>query len=333
MSCKIKISDTFIGDDEPVYVIADMGVNHDNNLSQAFELIDIGAECGVDAVKLQLYYADGLWPKHSKSYSILKTLETNREWVETLMDRAEKCGVTLLATSFDHDSVDLMDDFSTPVFKWASSEIFDLPLLKYAAQKGKPIILSTGVCDLGDIQKAINVIQEEGNNDIILLHCVSSYPTEPKDVHLRMMDTIKSAFHFPTGFSDHSTGIAIPIAAVARGGCVIEKHYTIDRSLKGPDHGFALEPNDLKKMVEGIRDVEKSLGSPVKIAIPNIEDKVHVVRLFASKDIPKGTLVTEEMITVKRDTYGISPEFYNIVVGREVKVDIKADYPFTWESI
>jgi len=333
MSCKIKISDTFIGDDEPVYVIADMGVNHDNNLSQAFELIDIGAECGVDAVKLQLYYADGLWPKHSKSYSILKTLETNREWVETLMDRAEKCGVTLLATSFDHDSVDLMDRFSTPVFKWASSEIFDLPLLKYAAQKGKPIILSTGVCDLGDIQKAINVIQEEGNNDIILLHCVSSYPTEPKDVHLRMMDTIKSAFHFPTGFSDHSTGIAIPIAAVARGGCVIEKHYTLDRKLKGPDHGFALEPNDLKQMVAGIREVEQSLGSPVKIPISNVENEEYFVRLFSAKDIPKGTCLTPEMITVKRANTGLLPKFYDIAMGRETKVAIKADIPITWDAI
>ncbi len=333
MNTKIKIGDRLVGDGEPAYIIADMGVNHDNKLSQAYELIDVAADSGVDAVKLQLYYAANLWPKDSRSYSILKPLETDREWVETLLERANKRGIALLATPFDAEAVDLLDKIDTPVYKWASSEVFDLPLLKYVAKKGKPIILSTGVCDLGDIQKAINVVRGAGNNDIILLHCVSSYPTKPKDVHLRMIDTIKAAFHLPCGFSDHTTGIAVPIAAVARGACVIEKHYTLDRKLKGPDHGFALEPKELKQMVSGIREVEQSLGSPVKSIVHGAEDEEYIVRLFSARDISKSTSITRDMLTVKRANFGIKPEFFDIIVGREAKVDIKSDVPITWECI
>jgi len=333
MNTKFKVGNRVIGDGEPAYIIADLGVNHDNKLSQAMELIDVAVEAGVDAVKLQLYYADGLWPRKSKSYDILKPLETNREWLPDLLKHAEKRGMFLFATPFDKESVDLLEKYDSPLYKWASSEIFDLPLIKYTASKGKPMIISTGVSNLSDVEKAVNAVRGEGNNNIALLHCVSAYPTLPKDVHLRMMDTLKAAFHLPVGFSDHTEGTAVPIAAVARGASIIEKHYTLSRKLVGPDHGFALEPKQLKEMVDGIREVEQALGSPIKEAVKGAENLEYMVRVFSAKPISKGTKITNDMLAVKRSNRGLMPEFFDMVVGREARADIEGDTPISWEQI
>lgn len=333
MNIRMQAGPRHIGEGEPVFIIADIGGNHGGKLSQAIELIDIAAESGADAVKLQFYYGASLWPRDSRAYPILRSLETNREWLPALLDHARKRNILLIATPFDKDAVDLLDKADTPLFKWASSEIFDLPLLKYAARKKRPIILSTGVSTLADIEKAVNTITREGNEDIVLLHCVSAYPTKPEDAHLRMMDTIKDAFQRPVGFSDHTMGIAIPLAAVARGACVIEKHFTVSRKMKGLDHIFALEPHELKQMVQGIRDVERSLGSAVKEIVSGAEDAKQMVRLVAARDIAKGTRLTEDIIAVKRAGFGIMPEFFDVVLNRKAKKDLRADSPITWEAI
>jgi N-acetylneuraminate synthase/N,N'-diacetyllegionaminate synthase len=208
-------------------------------------------------------------------------------------------------------------------------------MLKYAAQKDKPILLSTGMSDLADIQNAVNAVYSTGNRRLALLHCVAVYPCPPLETNLRMMDTIRDAFLLPTGFSDHSLGISIPIAAVARGAKILEKHFTLDRNQEGPDHPFALEPNELEQMVESIREVEESLGSPIKQATPSEIEKVKLSRrsIIAVKHISEGDVIEKDMLIVKRPGFGISPNLMDIVVGRRAKKDIEKESWITWDMI
>ena len=228
-----------------------------------------------------------------------------------------------------------MDKY-VPAFKIASFEITDLELIKYAAEKGKPMIISTGMANLGEIEDAINAVKSVGNDNIILLHCNSLYPTPPEVVNLRAIETMKRAFKLPVGFSDHTLGIHIPIAAVAMGACMIEKHFTLDRTLPGPDHSFAIEPDELKEMVSCIREVEKAKGSGIKEKSNLESDEMYVKArrsIHAKINIPKGTKITRDMLIIKRPGYGIKPRFIDMVVGREAKKDIREDEWISWEMV
>lgn len=348
MRTKVKIGDRWVGEGEPGFIIAEAGANHDRKLSQALELIDVAVAAGADAVKFQVYSAETLYSRKTPQFSYLKELEAGkstheiirenelpREWLEELAGYCQDKGIVFLASPFDREAVDQLYEIDAPAYKWASFEMVDLPLLKYAAGKGKPMLLSTGMCNLADIQEAVDTVYSTGNQDIILLHCTSLYPTEPNQVNLRMMDTMKDAFHLPVGLSDHTLGTTIPIAAAARGACVIEKHYTLSRKLKGPDHPFALEPEELKQMVRTIREVEEALGSPIKKMIPDEEEMARLGRrsIIARVDIPKGTRLTEDMLIIKRPGYGIPPKFLDIVIGREAKRNIEKDDIITWEMV
>jgi len=212
----------------------------------------------------------------------------------------------------------------------------DLELIKYAAEKGKPMIISTGMANLGEIEDAINAIKSVGNGDILLLHCNSLYPTPVEIVNLKAIETMKAAFNVPVGFSDHTLGIHIPIAAVAMGACVIEKHFTLDRTLPGPDHSFAIEPDKLKEMVRCIREVEKAKGSGIKEKSELESEEMYVKArrsIHAKVDIPKGTKIMRDMLIIKRPGYGIKPKFIDIVIGREAKKDIKDDEWITWDAV
>jgi N-acetylneuraminate synthase/N,N'-diacetyllegionaminate synthase len=333
---KIKVGERFIGQGEPCFIIAEAGSNHDRNIKQAKQLIDVAVEAGVDAVKFQLYTAETLYSEKSEYFSLFKNSELPWEWLPELAAYAKQKGIMFLATPFDKTAVDQLDKMALPLFKWASQEIVDLPLLRYAASKGKPMMLSTGICNLADIQDAIDAINSAGNNDVVLLHCASlaKYPQKPDQVNLRMLDTMRSAFHLPVGFSDHTVSVVIPAAAVARGASVIEKHFTLGRNLAGLDHSFALEPKELREMVRAIREVEESLGSSIKKRIPE-EDEVFVKRpsLIAKSDIPQGVKITEEMLIVKRPGLGIMPKFKDVVVGRETKRKINKGEGVTWDCI
>ena len=347
MRGKVKIGNRWVGEGEPTFIIAEVGANHDRKLDQARKLIDIASDSGADAVKFQVYSAETLYSRKTPQLSYLKELDASkstyeiirenelpREWLEELAKYCQSKGIILLASTFDREAVDQLYEIGAPAYKWASFEIVDLPLLKYAASKGKPMLLSTGMCNLADIQEAIDTVYSTGNKDIILLHCTSLYPTQPNQVNLRMMNTMKNALHLPVGLSDHTLGIAIPIAAVARGACVIEKHFTLSRKLKGPDHPFALEPEELKQMVSAIREVEESLGSPIKKMIPEEAQKAFRRRsIIARVDIAKGTKLTEDMLIIKRPGYGIQPKFLDIIIGREAKRDIEKDDIITWEMV
>jgi len=347
MKDRIKIGNRWIGEGKPVFVIAEAGANHDRKLEQAKELIDIAVEAKADAVKFQTYRAETLYSKKTPQFSYLKDLEKGkstydiikenelpREWQKKLYEYACSKNIIFLSTPFDKQAIDELEPF-VPAYKWSSFTIVDLPLLGYAASKMKPMIISTGMCNLADIQEAIDTIYSQKNDNIVLLHCTSLYPTQPNQVNLRMMDTIQNAFYLPVGLSDHTIGIFIPIAAVARGAKVIEKHFTISRKLKGPDHPFALEPKELSEMIMGIREVEESIGFAKKQIIPGEEEMARLGRrsIIAKTDIPAGTKITEDMIIIKRPGYGISPKFINIVIGREAKEDIEADDIINWEMI
>ena len=341
---KVKIGNKLIGDGEHCFIIAEAGSNHNGSLERAKKLIDVAVKAGADAVKFQIYQAENLYSKYTPEFSylkgqniyeLIKSIETPREWLKELARYCETKNIIFLATPFDFEAVDILDKY-VPAFKIASFEITDLELLKYAAEKGKPMIISTGMANLGEIEEAISAIKSVGNEDIILLHCNSLYPTPVEVVNLRAMETMRTAFKVPVGFSDHTLGIHTPIAAVAMGACVIEKHFTLDRTLPGPDHSFAIEPAELKEMVRCAREVEKAKGTGIKEKSDLESEEMYVKArrsIHAKVYIPKGTKITRDMLIIKRPDYGIKPKFIDIVVGREAKRDIKEDEWITWDKV
>ena len=334
MPTKIKIGDRWVGDGEPTFIIAEAGSNHNRDLNQAKELIDVAASSGADAVKFQIFRAEALVTRANPGFDVLKPIELPREWIGELAEHAAERGIIFSASPFDREAVDLLCEVGAPFLKWASPEIHDIPLLKYAASKGKPLIISTGMCNLVDIHHAVAAARSEGNDELALLHCVSAYPTEPKNANLAMMHSIRHAFELPVGFSDHTMDTLVPAFAVAMGACILEKHITLSRQLEGPDHFFALEPHDLKEMVRAIREVEDSRGSSIKEPVPDVEPLVFKYKyLVASVDIPKGTSITSEMLTVKRGPYGILPVLLDVVEGRTALRDIKEDEFIVWDAI
>ena len=322
------------------FIIAEAGVNHNGNISLAKKLIDVAKDVGVDAVKFQTFNAEEVVTKDAEKtecleettgkgsqYKMLKRLELTEGGFKELAVYAKKVGILFLSSPFDKESADLLDKLDVPAFKVASGEISNSPLLKHIAKKGKPIILSTGMATLGEVEEALNVIKREGVEDVILLHCVSNYPAKIEEVNLRAMETLKQAFQTPVGLSDHTLGITASIAAVALGACVIEKHFTLDRSLPGPDHKVSLEPSELREMVRAIKEVEKALGDGIKKPTKEEEEIKKVARrsVVAKGDIPKGTTITEDMLDVKRPGTGIEPKYMGMIIGRKAKENIKMD--------
>jgi len=348
MNIYIKIGNKLIGEEEPCFIIAEAGVNHNGSVELAKKLIDAAKDAGADAVKFQTFKAENVVVKDAQKaeyqkettgegsqYEMIKKLELTEEGFRELADYAEKKDIMFLSSPFDKESVDLLYELDVPAFKVGSGEITNFPLLRYIAKKRKPIILSTGMSTLGEIEEALDVIRSEGVEDIILLHCVSNYPARIEDVNLRAIETLKQAFKLPVGFSDHTLGIIVPIAAVALGACVIEKHFTLDRNLPGPDHRASLEPDELKEMVKAIREVEKALGNGIKKPTKEEEKIKKVARksIVAKVDISKGAIITEDMLDVKRPGTGIEPKYLKFIIGRKAKEDIKKDDVIRFEMI
>ena len=326
---KIKIADRIIGNEEACFIIVEAGSNHNGSLEQAKKLIDIASESGADAVKFQIFKAEEL-SADEKTQRMLKEFEFRREWVKELNDYAKRKNIMFLATPFDLEAVDLLDEINAPAFKIASGDLTDLPLIKYIAEKGKPIIQSVGLGSLEEIREALDVIYSTGNENVALLHCVVNYPTRPEDVNLNVIKTLKQ-FHVPIGFSDHTMEISVPIGAVALGASIIEKHFTINRNLAGPDHHYALEPGELKAMIRGIRDVERALGS--EEIIGDLERKGPKRSIYAKVDIHKGATITKDSLSILRPAVGIAPKHIDKIIGKKARTDIKAYEPITWEKI
>ena len=345
----ITIADKKIGPEQPCFVIAEAGVNHNGDANLAKRLIDAAVEAGADAVKFQTFHADNVvircaekaeYQKHTTSsdesqYDMITKLEMPDEVFRELSDYAKKRGIIFLSTPFDEESVYLLDQIDVPAFKIPSGEITNFPLLKKIAEEKKPIILSTGMATLGEVENAFYYLKKCGIEDIILLHCTTSYPASIHSVNLRAMETMRCAFQVPVGYSDHTQGLTVPIAAVAVGACVLEKHFTLDRTLPGPDHKASLEPEKLSAMVKAIRNVELARGSGIKM--PNEEEKANkcIIRksLVSAKDILKGAIITEDMIDIKRPGTGIEPKYYSKIIGLKSLRSISKDELIMWHDI
>jgi N,N'-diacetyllegionaminate synthase len=349
MSTKIRIGGRVVGEHAPCFIIAEAGVNHNGDIKLAKRLVDVAIHAGADAVKFQTFKAEDMVTKTAKKagyqkkttgaresqFVMIKKLELREQDFEELFGYAHKKGITFLSSPFDKRSVDLLDRLGLPAFKIASGEITNLPLIRYIARKGKPIILSTGMSTMAEVKEALQVINDEGTKDIVLLHCVTSYPAKTEDVNLRAMETLRQAFRLPVGLSDHSLGITVPIAAVALGACVIEKHFTQDKSLPGPDHQASLEPEELKEMVKAIRDVEKAMGDGIKAPTKEEKQIRKVARrsIVARVNIPKGTVITEEMLGIKRPGTGLEPKYTGRVIGAVARRRIERDEPLTMNKL
>ena len=334
----------YIGENEPAFIIAEAGSNHNNNKKLAMELIDAAADAGADAIKFQLFKADLHYskktPKHSyyseNLYDLIKKLEMPREWVFELKEHCDKKNIIFSATPSDEEALKLLESIDTSFQKVASFEIVDLDLLTKIAQTNRPTIISTGLCNMEEIEDAYKVFIKNGNDKIIFLQCASVYPSNVEIMNLKAMNTIKNSFNVITGLSDHTLGTHISVAAVAMGAKVIEKHFTLDKNLEGPDHPFAIEPNELTKMISNIRDVEKSFGDGVKLG-PSLAEMEFYEKarrsIHAKHNIKKGQIINEEDLVMKRPGYGIKPKYINIVVGRKAKCDIEQDQWIQWDMI
>lgn len=345
----IKIGDRLIGNGEPVFIIAEAGVNHNGDVNLAKQLIDKAAGAGVDAVKFQTFHANNLVtctaakadyqksttaPDESQ-FDMIKKLELSDDVFLELSDYAKKKKILFLSTPFDEESVDLLDRIGVLAYKIPSGEITNFPLLKKIAEKKRPVILSTGMASLGEVEDAFQYLKKCGTENIILLHCTTSYPASITSTNLRAMETLHCAFQVPVGYSDHTEGIIIPIAAVAMGASVLEKHFTLDKTLPGPDHKASLEPEELCAMVKAIRAVETALGSGIKE--PHEEEnaikKVARRSLIACRDINAGEMLKENDLAIKRPGTGIEPKYMELILTRRTRTRIQKDQVINWDMI
>ena len=333
MTHRVQIDSRWVGYGEPVFVIAEIGSNHDQDFDRARRLIDASVDAGADAVKFQLFSARALYPHGGDQSEILRKLELPYDWVPALADHARDRGVPFLASPFDEEAVRVLVSVGTPAIKIASSETVNLPLVAHAAATQRPMIVSTGMCDLADVSEAVETIRSAGNRDIVLLKCSALYPTEPAQAHLAGMKTLRRAFAVPVGFSDHTLGIAVAIAAVAQGAAIIEKHFTLDRAGAGPDHFYAQTPPSFASMVQAIREAEASIGDPTIHMLP--AERVHARRdsLRATTDLTVGTALTRDHLTEERPADGIRPRFARLVVGRRLRRAVARGEAITWESL
>nr|WP_027624881.1 N-acetylneuraminate synthase [Clostridium lundense] len=330
------------------FIIAEAGVNHNGDINIAKQLVDKAVEAGVDAIKFQTFKTESLVVKNApkaeyqkettgsgNQYDMLKKLELSYEKHIILKKYCEEKGLMFISTPFDFESVDLLEKLDIPLYKISSGDLTNIPLLKYISKLNKPIILSTGMGNLGEVEIAVNVIKESGNENITLLHCTSNYPTDYEDVNLNAMITLKNAFKLPIGYSDHTVGIEIPIAAVTMGAKVIEKHFTLDKKMEGPDHRASLDPQELKHMVAGIRNIEKAFGDGIKKCNSNEKNTRKVARksIVASKFIKLGDELSYNNITFKRPGVGLSPIYVDEIIGKKALNNIEEDSFITLNNV
>ncbi|WP_422446933.1 N-acetylneuraminate synthase [Thermoanaerobacterium sp. DL9XJH110] len=333
-----------------VFIIAEAGVNHNGNIETAKRMVDEAIKSGANAIKFQTFVSEKVvtvnapkaeyqkinMPSTSESqYKMIKNLELTYDDFVKIKRYCDEKKIMFLSSPFDLQSIDFLVRIDVPYIKIPSGEITNLPYLKKVGRTKKPVILSTGMSTLGEVENAVNILKNSGTEEIILLHCTTNYPTPVEEVNLLAMITMKHAFNLMVGYSDHTRGINIPIAAVALGAKVIEKHFTLDKNMAGPDHKASLEPEEFKEMVKAIREVEKSLGNGIKIPTESEQKIIPIVRrsIVAARDIKQGEILTEENIVVKRPGTGISPMFIDTVLGRKAKCLIKKDDVITWDMI
>lgn len=331
------------------FIIAELSANHGNNLEVALETVKVAKECGADAIKIQTFTPETITLNCDNEYfqikqgtlwdgtTLYKLYEqgyTPWEWHDAIKKEAEKNGLVFFSTPFDHTAVDFLEVLKVPIYKIASFEITDIPLIEYTASKAKPMIISTGIASISDIQEAIDACHRVGNFDITLLKCTSSYPAPVEEANLRTIQNMAETFGVKVGLSDHTMGHAVAVAAVALGARVIEKHFILDRSIGGPDASFSMTPEEFKEMVKNIREVELALG---RVSY-ELTDKVMKSRkfsrsLFIAKDVKKGEFFTNDNVRSVRPGDGISPKYLPQILGKRANGDYQLGTPFSWSFL
>ena len=344
----VRIKNRLIGEGYPTYIIAEMSANHAGSIERAKEIIRVAKDCGADCVKIQTYtpdtitidcdneyfqIADGTW-KGEKLYSLYGKAFTPWEWQKELKEEADKIGIDFFSTPFDKTSVDFLEEIGIPCYKIASFELVDIPLIRYVASKGKPIIMSTGMGTQEEIREAVEAAYLEHNDRVVLLKCSSAYPAIPDDMNLKTIDDMRKRFDLPVGLSDHSLGSLSATTAIALGASVIEKHFCLSREIDNPDASFSMTPEEFSLMVADIRKVEKTLG---RITYGASEQETGNLKfrksIFVIQDIKEGELLSEENVKVIRPGYGLKPKYFQDILGKNASKDIKRGTPLQWEDI
>jgi N-acetylneuraminate synthase len=351
MSIKsIQIGDYTVGNDSPPFIIAELSGNHGQDKQLALSMIDAAADCGAHAIKLQTYTADSmtldvssddfliqetdsLWVGESL-HALYKKAATPYEWHEELFNYAASRGLIAFSSPFDNEAVDFLDDLGVPCFKIASFELTDTPLIAHAASKGKPLIMSTGMATLAEIEHAVSTAKNAGCEEVILLKCTSTYPAEPVNTNLNTIPNMRSAFERQVGLSDHTRGVGVAIASVSLGATVIEKHFVLDRTAGGVDAAFSLEPNELKLLVDESMRAWQALGV-VRYGGTEAEEKSKQYRrsIYVSEDIEAGQLLTEKNLRIVRPAHGLAPKHWDNVIGTKAKFNLKKGHALTWRDV
>ena len=344
----MKIGIREIGEGKPAYIIAEMSANHAGDISRAKEIIHAAKEAGADCIKIQTYtpdtltidcdnsyfhISDGTW-NGENLYQLYQKAYTPWEWQKELFEEAKKAEIDFFSTPFDNTSVDFLEEIGIGFYKIASFELVDIPLIEYVASKGKPMILSTGMATLAEIDEAVEAVKKRGNRNFALLRCASAYPAITDEMNLRTMQNMGDTFGVPYGLSDHSMGSVGAVTAVALGASIIEKHFCLDRAIENPDSTFSMNPMEFKQMVHDIRQAEKAIGS-VKYGPSEQEKSSQIFRrsIFCVKNIKRGEKLTSENVRIIRPGYGISPKYYNDILGQTALIDIERGTPLKMEMI
>jgi N,N'-diacetyllegionaminate synthase len=345
---EFHIGDRPIGPDEPTYIIAEAGSNHNGDLEIAKELIDVAADAGADAVKFQTFRADDLYVEESGEveylddersiYEIIEDMEMPYEWIPELYDYCREQGIQFLSTPFDKRSAEELKEF-VPVWKIASYTSSHIPFLEHLAKMGKPIIMSTGAHELNEVSESVSTLRDAGASDLVVIQCVAAYPTPLSEINVRVVETLQEEFGVLSGLSDHTLDpVTAPSAAVSLGGCVVEKHFTLDKSMEGPDHQFALEPDELDRMVSTIRNTETALGSREKRILEVEEELYQKARraIHAVRDIQAGDVILDEDVKVLRPGEkegGLDPKFYDEIIGETAVRSIEESKGIQWDDV
>jgi N,N'-diacetyllegionaminate synthase len=345
----MKIGDRQIDEGHPCYVIAEAGVNHNGSLELAQRLVESAAQAGADAVKFQTFHAEKVisasapkadYQKETtgnteRQLEMVRRLEMPESMTRAVAAHAARVGIAFLSTAFDEQSVDLLDDIGVPAFKVGSGDVTNLPLLEFVGRKRKPVILSTGMSYLEEVKSAVETLLAAGCQELAILHCVSSYPADPREANLRVLQTLRDTFHVPIGFSDHCMDNEIAIAAVAMGANIVEKHITLDVNLPGPDHRVSLSPEKFKSLVQSICLVERALGDGVKRPYPGEQNVLDLARrsIVAAHTIAPGAIITREMLDFKRPGTGIPPGQWKQLVGKRAAHEIAYDSLITLKDL
>lgn len=345
---ELKIQGRNIGSGFPPYVIAEMSANHNGDINNAYKIIDMAKKSGADAIKMQTYtpdtltldsdlpdfqLTDGLWAGRSL-YKLYEEAYTPWEWHKPLFDYARKLGITIFSSPFDNTAVDLLEDLNAPAYKIASFEAVDLPLIRYIAKTGKPMIISTGMADAAEIQEAIEAARESGCKQLAILHCVSGYPAPAGDYNLRTIIDMQKQFNVPVGLSDHTLDNTTAITSVGLGACIIEKHVTLDRKGGGPDDSFSLEPLQLEELCNSVKTAWQALGEVDYGRKSSEQGNVKFRRsLYFVKDLNAGDEITNESIRSIRPGYGMEPKYLEKVLGKRVSLNVRAGTPVSWEVL